>query len=158
MTDRHDENGYDVDALCFHGSYLRSVDKKGRFNLPFRFRRSGATHAEEKYVVSDGPDGTLNLLPYGEFVQAFNRMRGRRPGAELRRELRRLSHSSRVLSPDAQGRVAVSPDFLARIHVDKKVLVVGMGNYMELWKPERFTATQETDETADTGFMDEFYG
>ena len=28
--------------LTFHGSYTRAVDAKGRFNLPFRFRRADA--------------------------------------------------------------------------------------------------------------------
>jgi len=148
----------DTSLYCFHGGYERAVDAKGRFNLPFRFRRSGAAHGDERYVVSEGPDGTLNLLPYDEFVAAFNRMRQRKPGPDLRSELRRLSNNSRVVEPDAQGRVAVDPQLLERIGVGKRVRVVGMGNYMELWDPDRFAAAQAELDAPDPGFLDEFYG
>ena len=151
-------NRHDESASCFHGSYTRSVDAKGRFNLPFRFRRSGSVHADERYVVSDGPDGTLNLLPYVEFVAAFNRARRRKPGQGQRTELRRISHNSRVVEPDAQGRIAIAPDFLAPYGITGKVLVIGMGNYMELWDPEQFAAQQASLAPPDSAFMDEFYG
>lgn len=153
-----ERNRSDETLSCFHGSYTRSVDTKGRFNLPFRFRRSGPTQADERYVVSDGPDGTLNLLPYVEFVAAFNRARGRKPGQGQRAELRRISHNSRVVEPDSQGRIAIAPDILAPYGIDRRVLVVGMGNYMELWDPDRFAAQQENLAPPDSAFMDEFYG
>jgi MraZ protein len=151
-------NRTDATQSCFHGSYTRSVDAKGRFNLPFRFRRSGPAHADERYVVSDGPDGTLNLLPYGEFVAAFNRARGLKRGQGQRAELRRISHNSRVVEPDSQGRIAIAPDVLAPYGIGRKVLVVGMGNYMELWDPDSFTAQHEGLAPPDSAFMDEFYG
>ena len=71
-------------GYCFHGSYARSVDKKGRFNLPFRFRRDGAV-GDEKYVVSNGPDGTLTLLPYQEWLHAFTRLRQQKSDRRLGR-------------------------------------------------------------------------
>jgi MraZ protein len=133
------------------------VDTKGRFNLPSPFRRAGPSHATERYVVTDGPDGTLNILPYIEFLRAFERVRQRRPGRELRDELRRLSHNSRVVEPDAQGRVAVPSEFLERIGVSRRILVVGMGRYLELWDPDRFAAHEASLGAADQEFLDELF-
>jgi MraZ protein len=144
-------------AWAFTGSFERAVDEKGRFNLPFPFRRGGPGHAEERYVVAEGPDGTLNILTYPEFVAAFNRVRQRRPGRSLRDELRRMSHNSRVLEPDAQGRVAVPLDFLARIGVTKRILVMGMGNYLELWEPERWHEHASALGEPDQEMLDEFF-
>ena len=62
-------------AFTFHGSYTRAVDAKGRFALPFRFRQGGSVPVEEKYVVSQGADGSLSLLPYAVWIVNFNRMR-----------------------------------------------------------------------------------
>jgi MraZ protein len=142
---------------AFTGSFERAVDAKGRFNLPFPFRRGGPGHADERYVVAEGPDGTLNILPYNEFVDAFNRVRQRRPGRGLRDELRRLSHNSRVLEPDAQGRIAVPLDFLARIGVTKRILVIGMGNYLELWEPDRWREHAASLGDPDQELLDEFF-
>ncbi len=107
--------------FIFHGSYTRSVDKKGRFNLPFRFRNSGGSDSAERYVVTDGPDGTLTLLPYGEWLKAFQKVRSAGSGKSLRTELRRLSFNSRLVEPDAQGRIMVSPELLTQVGNEEKV-------------------------------------
>jgi MraZ protein len=133
------------------------VDAKGRFALPFRFRQGGSGPAEEKYVVSRGADGSLSLLPYSVWIANFNRMRQGTPGPELRANLRRMSLASTVVEPDGQGRVAVPVESLAGCGIAKKVTVVGMGSYMELWDPETLARTSPDDKDVDAGFMDDFY-
>ncbi len=157
MDQREEQTIDNNTTYMFHGSHTRSVDGKGRFNLPFQFRRSGGVQENERYVVADGPDGTLNLLPYSEWIIAFNRMRQRDPNRSLRDELRRMSHNSRLVEPDAQGRIAVSPDILKKTGIVKKVLVMGMGNYLEMWDPERFEQYQAGLGDADTEFLNDFY-
>ena len=147
----------DRTSFTFHGSYVRSVDAKGRFNLPFRFRQGGSGPAEEKYVVSAGADGSMALLPYSVWIANFNRMRQGKPGSELRRDLRRMSRSSTVVEPDSQGRVAITPEILARVGITGKVTVVGMVSYMELWDPETLEKMEAGAEDPQAGFMDEFY-
>jgi len=142
---------------CFHGSYPRAVDGKGRFNLPFRFRRSGSAAGDERYVACEGPDGLLTLFPYGEWLRTFERLRQGPGSPERRAQLRRLSHASRVLEPDEQGRVTIPQEFLAPAEIQGRVLVVGMGHYMELWDPERFARTQEAAPAPDPGFTEGFY-
>lgn len=141
----------------FHGSYTRSVDTKGRFNLPFRFRQSGPGPAEEKYVVSRGADGSLSLLPYSIWIANFNRLRQGTPGKDLRGNLRRMSLASKTVEPDAQGRVAIPPEILAANGIGKRITVVGMGSYMELWSPEALAQLEAGLEDPDAGFLDEFY-
>ncbi len=144
-------------GFTFHGAYTRAVDTKGRFALPFRFRQGGSGPAEEKYVVARGADGSLSLLPYTVWIANFNRMRQGKPGADLRANLRRMSQKSLVLEPDSQGRVAVSPEFLSDCGIAKKVTVVGMGSYMELWDPDTLAQQDAGGDDVDAGFMDEFY-
>ena len=144
-------------TFTFHGSYTRAVDAKGRFALPFRFRQGGSVPAEEKYVISKGADGSLSLLPYSVWIENFNRMRQGQPGPELRANLRRMSLASTVVEPDSQGRVAVSPDTLSVYGITKKIFVVGMGSYMELWDPEVLAKLDSGDGEVDSGFMNGFY-
>jgi MraZ protein len=150
-------NANQAPAFTFHGSYTRAVDTKGRFALPFRFRQGGSVPVEEKYVVSQGADGSLSLLPYTVWIENFNRMRQGRPGPELRANMRRMSLASTVVEPDSQGRVAVAAETLARCGITKKVTVVGMGSYMELWDPASLDGLNAGADEVDSGFMDEFY-
>ena len=143
--------------FTFHGSYTRSVDAKGRFALPFRFRQGGSVPVEEKYVVSQGADGSLSLLPYSVWIENFNRMRQGEAGPELRANLRKMSLASTVVEPDSQGRVAVPVDRLAKGGITKKITVVGMGSYMELWDPEELARMEAEGDVVDPGFMNEFF-
>lgn len=143
-------------SFTFHGTYDRSVDKKGRFNLPFRFRQGGP-EADEKYVVTGGADGSLALLPYSVWIANFDRMRQGTPGPELRQNLRRMSRSSTIVEPDSQGRIAINPEILGRVGIEGKVTVVGMASYMELWDPATLEKIEAAGDEPDAGFMDEFY-
>ena len=144
-------------TYTFHGDYTRAVDAKGRFNLPFRFRQGGSGPGDERYVVAKGADGSLAIHPHEAWMAIFQRMRAGEPGPRLRRNLRAMSRGSKVIEPDAQGRVQVPTDLLASVGIDRKVTVVGMGGYMELWSPDALDETTAGDEGPDAGFMDEFY-
>lgn len=143
-------------AFTFHGSYTRAVDAKGRFALPFRLRLGGTDQSEEKYMVSRGADGTLSLQPYDVWVANFNRLRGEAPSQKLRDYLRRMSANSTQVTVDAQGRVAIAPERLAEFGIDKKITVLGVGSYMELWSPE-VLAARSRDGEGDAAFDDEFF-
>lgn len=142
-------------AFTFHGSYTRAVDAKGRFSLPFRFRLGAA---DEKYVVSKGPDGNLAVHPHSAWEAAYNRMQRGQPGPELRRNLRRMSMNSRPVEPDAQGRIAVPAELLEAVEIGRKVTVIGVGAYMELWNPERLAASEAAAGDPDAAFSDHFFG
>lgn len=144
-------------TFCFHGSYERAVDAKGRFNLPFRFRRGGGPADDEQYVVTKGPDGNLSLFPREEWEKAFNRIRSQSSSKEWRARVRQISDSSAKLDPDSQGRVMIPAAFLEQAGVARRVKVVGMGHYMELWEPEMFALSQKELEEPDEQFMDDFF-
>ncbi len=143
-------------AFCFHGAYERSVDAKGRFNLPFRFRHGGDVE-DEQYVVTVGPDGNLSLFPKDEWEKAFNRIRSQSSASEWRARVRQISANSSKLKPDAQGRVSIPEGFLGDAGIERRVKVVGMGHYMELWDPDRFDDGQKDLAAPDPRFMDEFF-
>lgn len=142
-------------TFTFLGSYTRSVDAKGRFALPFRFRQGGSGPADETYMVSKGADGSLSLQPYAAWEANLNRMRQAQPSAKLRANIRRMSLSAIEVKPDSQGRIGISPETLAGFGIGKKVTVVGMGSYMELWDPDALAKLEGGDVSED--FMNEFY-
>lgn len=143
-------------AFTFHGCYTRAVDAKGRFALPFRLRQAGSDQSEEKYMVSRGADGALSLQPKDVWVANFNRLRKQPPSRELRDYLRRMTANSVEVPVDAQGRVTIAPERLADYGITRKVTVMGMGSYMELYAPEAMSA-YGPDPEADAAYDDEFF-
>jgi MraZ protein len=151
-----DERTPNQPTYCFHGGYERAVDAKGRFNLPFRFRRSGEEAGAERYVAMKGPDGQINLLPEEVFEAAFERLRAGDPSRERRAALRRLSAGSCILEPDSQGRVAIPAEMLAKVGITKRVYVVGMGTRMEIFDPERYAVIDDALGDTDPSYLDTF--
>jgi MraZ protein len=151
-------DGIEDVTYYYQGSYTRSVDEGGRFNLPFRFRRSGGSAGDEKFVLTEGPDRILCLMPHTEWLRAFKRIRRQGLDEKRRQELRRQSHNSEIMTPDSQGRIKVSPETLDRYGIGDKILVMGMGHYLELWNPEKHAKHQASLEKPDQGFMNEFFG
>jgi MraZ protein len=148
--------------FTFHGSYTRAVDAKGRFHLPFRFRNQSPSavveeEEREKYMISPGLDGSVTLTPHAVWMENFNRLRAEEPSPEKTRDLRLMSLNSRMLSPDAQGRVAVPSEILEFLKVAKKVTVVGMGSHMELWSPEAVAEISPEGQGPSQDFMYRFY-
>lgn len=142
-------------AFSFHGAYTRAVDAKGRFSLPFRFRLGAE---DEKYVVSKGPDGNLAVHPYSTWLSIFTRMQKTAVGEEQRRNVRIFSKNCRDVRPDSQGRVAVPTDLLTVAGIGRKVTVIGVGDYMELWNPETLEAGDAAAGEPDSAFSDLFFG
>ena len=148
--------------FTFHGSYTRAVDAKGRFHLPFRFRNQSSVGVveeddREKYMISPGLDGSMTLSPHSVWMENFNRLRREEPSPEKTRDLRLMSLNSKMLAPDAQGRVAVPLEILASIGVEKKITVVGMGPHMELWSPEAVAEFSPENQGPSQEFMTRFY-
>lgn len=143
-------------AFTFNGCYTRAVDAKGRFALPFRLRQAGPDQDDEKYMVSRGADGALSLHPKAVWIERIDRMREQAPSRELRDFLRRMMANAVEVPVDAQGRVTIAPERLAEYGITRKVTVMGMGSYMELYAPEAMAAYSPNPE-ADAAFDDEFF-
>jgi DNA-binding transcriptional regulator/RsmH inhibitor MraZ len=90
-------------------------------------------------------------------MENFNRLRAEEPSPEKTRDLRLMSLNSKMLTPDAQGRVAIPAETLEFLKVAKKVTVVGMGSHMELWSPEAVAAIGPDGQGPSQEFMYRFY-
>ena len=137
----------------FTGTYERSVDAKGRFALPFRFRREDP--ASETYFVTPNLDGALAIFPRQVWERTIQELQERATGREGRARLRRFSASSYKLVPDAQGRVSVPVELLRAHGITRRGVVVGMGRYMELWSPDRVPAELTRPVTVEADPADE---
>ncbi|HUV25951.1 MAG: division/cell wall cluster transcriptional repressor MraZ [Anaerolineales bacterium] len=139
----------------FLGRYHHTVDEKGRLTVPARYRDLLA--AEGAYLTQ-GFDSNINVYPIPIFERIslrVNRLSMTDPSARL---LRRLMFSNAELVVlDKAGRILV-PHFLREgLNLDSEAVIVGMGDYFEIWSPNQWvgqTAMMEESEPIAVRFMD----
>jgi len=146
----------------FHGSYTRSVDAKGRMHLPFRFRGKNQGLVEEDldqewYMISPGAEGEVVLATHEYWMDNFQRARREPPSPQRSQNLRFISSNSYKVVPDSQGRVVIPTKVLTALGIDKKITVIGMGPYMELWPPVDAEDSEPVQEAPTDGFLYGFY-
>jgi MraZ protein len=64
-------------------------------------------------------------------------------GADYRRLSRYFQGSSFDIDLDASGRVTLPPPLLAHSGIEKEVVVVGVGDHLEVWAKDRWQEQQD---------------
>jgi len=133
----------------FLGNYECSLDSKGRLMIPAKFRRQVPDDSGGLYVISMGKESCLNLYPIEEWNEmVVSKLHDLPPGRDKRNYIRFYSQKSRTLNMDKSGRIAVPSSFLEAIGDPKKVITVGVLDYIEIWAPEEYErVSREADET-----------
>jgi MraZ protein len=130
-----------IEGPVFRGASTHSLDDKSRLIVPKRIL-DRLPKVETNFVLTASPDGCLLLLDQRSFERISGQIGGslldRNPGNRgLNRLL--LGHAEDV-TPDKSGRILI-PEVLRRyagIGAERGVVVVGAGQWIELWEPGRW--------------------
>ncbi len=117
----------------FLGRYQHSLDNKGRLTIPSRFREA---LGEGAYVVQ-GFDGNLMVLTPEVFrvlYERVNRLSITDPKARLLRRL--ILSAAAEVELDRSGRILIPPYLREAAGLDGEVVLVGVGDYFEIWSAE----------------------
>jgi len=122
------------------GTYEHRLDAKARLVLPARFRealgsRMTATVGIDPCVAIYSPEGWSALL---ERLERLSLSKGR-----SRDFLRVLLASAGELEPDGAGRILLPPSLLQYAALEGEVVVIGVGNRIEIWNRERWERRRE---------------
>lgn len=126
------------------GSHAISMDAKGRIAIPTRFRDELQADCAGSLVVTVNPEAALEerclwfypeqewarILPSIQALPTFNKV--------ARRTQRLMIGHATKLEVDANGRVLLPPTLRDYAGLDKKLMMVGQGNKLELWSEERW--------------------
>lgn len=124
----------------FTGEYRHTVDEKGRLAVPVRFRAELAQGAQ----VSNWMDGCVALHPLAEWEELATRINALPFTDPRSRKLRRLLYGSAYeVTLDRQGRFVLPPPLREAAGLKTDVVLVGAGNRVELWSPERWSKVSE---------------
>lgn len=118
----------------FYGQFHHNFDDKGRLTIPARYRE---LLAAEEAIVMRGFDQNLIVFPASAFERISRRVYQMSLTDPKARLLRRLVFSGAShLEIDKSGRILL-PQFLRENYAQgPSVVVVGAGNYFEIWAPE----------------------
>jgi MraZ protein len=116
----------------FMGQYMHNLDSKGRLTIPSRYR---ALLVDGAYITQ-GFDRNLMVWPKSSFEKIAQRVSQASITDPTSRQLRRFIYSSgESLEVDRVGRILI-PEFLRHAaQLDNEVVVVGVGDYFEVWSP-----------------------
>ncbi len=128
----------------FRGSDAITIDEKGRFAIPARYRQ-GLRDAclGQMVVTAHHQDSCLLVYPqprWMEFEEGLLARGGLNP--DVRRLQRHFVGNARDLEMDKQGRLLLPPMLKNRANLNGKAVLVGLGKTFELWDESRWESEQ----------------
>ncbi len=123
----------------FLGRYEHTIDEKGRITIPSDFREA----LGEAVFVTQGFDGNLQAFPPELFERMSNQVQAISFLGSNSRMLRRLLFSNaKEIKFDKAGRILIPAFLRETANLGEIAIVVGSGEYFEIWSPESWQAQQ----------------
>ncbi len=122
----------------FQGSQSINVDAKGRMAIPSRYRDVLAAACEGRLVVTANPyDRCLNIYPEPQWLEVKAKIEALpNSNKQVRRLQRLVLGNASELEMDGNGRLLLPSILRDYASLDKKVVLVGLGEKAELWSEE----------------------
>lgn len=127
----------------FIGEYTHTIDNKGRLSIPVKFRNTLSNGA----VITRGLDNCLFLYSREEWDKLALRL-SKLPisQANTRAFARLMLAGAMDVGLDKQGRV-ILPDYLRKYAaLQKKVIIAGLFNRLEIWDSKEWDKYRERTE------------
>ena len=121
----------------FFGSFNHNLDDKGRLMIPRKMREE----LGYKVYIMKGLDGCLSLYTeekYQKLVEEFAKLSFNQQ--KVRDYLRLQFASTHEMDVDKLGRVQLPAALLAKYNISKEVLVLGIGDHIEVWDKAQYEA------------------
>lgn len=133
-------------AIQLLGREQVTLDAKHRLAVPVRYRDSVQALCADQLVLTEHPDGFLLLMPEPKW-QSFSQQFTQAGGASqwLKRII--LGGASAV-QLDSAKRFLLPAELREAAGLDKLALLVGVGEYFEIWNPEDFAAQRSKQRAA----------
>jgi MraZ protein len=123
----------------FTSEYRGKLDAKGRLVLPAKMKGNLPEASSSELFMREGFEPCLELYPLIEYKKIYSKIAGLNEfNAEYRKLQRNFFRGSTTVELDSAGRLLIPKSMLQYANLDKEIVVVGMGNRMEIWNPEEY--------------------
>jgi len=129
----------------FIGEYNHSVDDKGRMAIPAKFR----TKLKSGAVITKGLDNCLVIYPKAEWETLAEKLSSLPISQANTRAFSRLMLAGAMdIELDKQGRMII-PEYLRKFaDLEKKVIIAGLYNRLEVWDETKWEGYRSETEDA----------
>ena len=120
----------------YFGETAINLDAKGRLAIPMRYRDSIREQSDGQLVLtySAFDSGALYLYPETEWERVRDEVTGLTTFNPGHRSLqRKLVGSASNVEPDGNGRIQLPQTLRQVAGLEKRVVLLGMGNRFEIW-------------------------
>lgn len=127
----------------FQGETAISVDDKGRLAIPTAYRELIARDCGNRLVVTYNPfeSGCLWLFPQAEWERVRDAVNALSSVKAVHRNLQmKLVGAAAALEPDGNSRVLLPASQRSAAGIEKRAVLLGMGNKFELWSEQAHLA------------------
>ena len=126
--------------LVFQGPAALTLDAKGRLAVPARHLAVLRAMEVTQLTMTRHPDGPLMIFPRPTW-ETFRDKIGALPMEAVRWKRIFLGNAMDV-DIDASSRVLIAPELRATAGLTRDVMLIGMGNHLELWDKTTYEAQE----------------
>ncbi|WP_029513200.1 division/cell wall cluster transcriptional repressor MraZ [Mycoplasmopsis primatum] len=123
------------------GEFIRSIDDKNRIAIPAKLRDGLGS----KFYITIGLDNVIELRSEETFKTFSEKLISQSQFSSEARLIRRAwLGKSQEIEVDSQGRFILPKQFLSYAAIQKEVLLIGVGDIVELWGVEQYQNYETT--------------
>ncbi|HEY2345253.1 MAG TPA: division/cell wall cluster transcriptional repressor MraZ [Xanthomonadaceae bacterium] len=139
----------------FQGETAITIDDKGRLAIPTSYREAVARECGNRLVVTYSPfeSGCLYIYPQPVWERLRDQVNALPRAQSVSRILQlKLVGAASFVEPDGNGRIGIPASHRSAIGIEKRAVLLGMGDKFELWSEQAHRAQiQQTLSDADMG-------
>ena len=127
----------------FQGETAITVDDKGRLAIPTVYREQVASVCGNRLVITYNPfeQGCLWLYPQEAWEQVRDKVNAMSTVKRVHRDLQlKLVGAAAPVEPDSAARILLPASQRGAAGIEKKAVLLGMGNKFELWSEQAHLA------------------
>lgn len=126
------------------GEFNHSVDAKNRMFIPAKYRDELGSDFMVFRSIRDNYIKMMSMNEWENFIAPIKAL----PRKTSEETLRFLHRNAAKVTPDAQGRILLPQGLLEHAQIVKNAVIVGCGDYAEVWAEELYQATVEQEDQA----------
>jgi MraZ protein len=130
-------------TAVFQGETAITVDDKGRLAIPTMYRDQVAGECANRLVITYNPfeQGCLWLFPHAEWESVRDQVNALSKVVTAHRDMQmKIVGAAAVVEPDGAARILLPASQRATTGIEKKAVLLGMGNKFELWSEQAHLA------------------
>lgn len=123
----------------FQGETAITIDDKGRMAVPTAHRDLVASECGNRLVITYNPfeSGSLYLYPLAAWERVRDQVNKLPKAKKVNRNLQlKLVGAAAFVELDGNGRITVPASHRAAVGIERKAVLLGMGDKFELWSEQ----------------------